>query len=353
MENAQQILSDSGYLFVLHDTSTVVVNGLFPPSPRRGCADLLTGSSATAQPEESVPFGRLCPSGFENISLTELHEETTGNLQIAYFGSPAAKEDKSLIPDSQVHLVHFEPQDGIQDAASSFLSRHGWHMTEHALPFESVPAESTVLVLDEMFSPLICHIQDEQFDALQQLIQRKCRILWVTVGAQMSVSLPERSLFFGVARSLHSEDPTVMVMSLDVESNSGTESLTAIDTALKRLKSVETLEHEDTEFVERDGMLYTSRIVPDNLINQSEKDSTYGPEPQVQSLHGHKSCVRLINNRTGTVDSLQYAEFKDNTLLEGGLVEVEVHAAALNFKVRIVSNELHLPSSDGHGSCRI
>jgi len=262
-----------------------------------------------------------------------LVDEPSTKLQVAYFGSSSTSCGEVVPPNQQIHLVNFELPNKTKHATRDFLSGQGWQLEEHSVSLDGVPKESTVLVLDEMFAPLISHISDRQFEAIQQLIQRKCRLLWVTVGGQMNVTLPEQGLFNGAARSIRAEDPTVMVMCLDVESNSGEGSLAAIHTALKHLKSVKTLEDDDVEFVERGGTLYLSRIVPDNLVNQSEKDSTYGPEPQVKPLHSQENCVRLISNRVGTLDSLQFAEVTDHTYIEDNFVEVEVHAAAMNFKV--------------------
>jgi hypothetical protein len=120
-------------------------------------------------------------------------------------------------------------------------------------------------------------------------------------------------------------------MVLDVENADGTASLGALHSVLKRLVSAETLEDEDHEFTERGGMVYISRIVPDKAVNQAEKDSALGPESQDQSLHGHQSTVRLISTHTGTIGSLQYAEQPDEVFGNRD-VEIEVHAAALNFK---------------------
>ena len=52
----------------------------------------------------------------------------------------------------------------------------------HTNSFDKVPVKSTVLVLDEMFTPLISHLEDDQFTALREIISRECRLLWVTMG---------------------------------------------------------------------------------------------------------------------------------------------------------------------------
>jgi hypothetical protein len=53
---------------------------------------------------------------------------------------------------------------------------------DHALPFGSVPEKSTVIVVDETISPVLTDLSDEQFAALRDLIERECRLLWVTAG---------------------------------------------------------------------------------------------------------------------------------------------------------------------------
>lgn len=208
---------------------------------------------------------------------------------------------------------------------------------EHSLPLDNLAAGSTVVVLDEMFSPVISKLSDEQYLALQQLVEKKCRLLWITAGAHMDVKQPEQSLFVGLARSLLSEDPGALIMSLDVESSSSSASIKAVDAALERLVSADTLEFSDSEFVERDGLFYINRVVQDELVNQHEKELVDGPEQQVQSLHSHTSCVRWRTDRPGTLDSLHWAETNAHDILEDDKVEVEVHSAALNFKVSIIN----------------
>lgn len=301
MQAARQVLSETGFLLVLHRS------------------------------ESRVPC-ELSLTGAEKVLPSEASKDSKDGLQIAYFGSLAAKANESLGADPQVHLVHFQPRDGAQDATKDLLSSCGWQMVEHDLPCDDIPADSTVLVLDEMFAPMISNLRDNQFEALQQLVAKKCRLLWVTKGGHMNITLPEQSLFNGVARSLHSEDPTVMVACLDLESNTASQSLSTIHTVLKRIRAVDTLEPHDYEFVERGGMLHISRILPDDLVNQSEKDATFGPEPVLEALHGNPKTARLMSARVGTLDTLGYGEVNDHEVVEDGFVEVEVHAAAMNFK---------------------
>jgi hypothetical protein len=125
-------------------------------------------------------------------------------------------------------------------------------------------------------------------------------------------------------------------VTLDTQSSSGAETVAAIDQTLKYLEKPTHKMPMENEFVERGGVLYISRIRPDERTNQSEKDERNGAELQIKNLHESETCIRLRCERLGTLDSLRYAEVSDRELpVEDHLVEVEIFAAGLNFKVRI------------------
>jgi NADPH:quinone reductase-like Zn-dependent oxidoreductase len=141
---------------------------------------------------------------------------------------------------------------------------------------------------------------------------------------------------FGVARSLRAEFPSNLILCLDVESTTGIGSLDAIDTALHHIASAKNLYEADSEFVERDGIYHVSRVVADDVLNQAQKESEEGEgggAPVREAIiHGHESHIRLISERPGTLDKLVYREIPHLPRLADDEVEVEVHAAGMNFK---------------------
>jgi hypothetical protein len=158
----------------------------------------------------------------------------------------------------------------------------------------------------------------------------------VTTGSQFEVTKPENSLIHGLARTIRAEDPLLSLVTLDTQSSSGAETVAAIDQTLKYLQKATPKMPIETEFVERGGVLYISRIRPDERTNQAEKDERNGAELLIKNLHESETCIRLRCERLGTLDSLRYAEVSDRELpLKDHLVEVEIFAAGLNFKVRI------------------
>jgi hypothetical protein len=148
----------------------------------------------------------------------------------------------------------------------------------------------------------------------------------------MKVTHPERGLIVGAARSLLLEYPKNVILTLDVESSTSAASLEAIHTALMHMNSAENLGQENHEFVERDGMFSISRVIAEHRVNKAEKESQEGAELQQGILYNHKSTIRLISKRPGTLDTLVYAKVPEVPLLKDDEVEIEVHAGGMNFK---------------------
>lgn len=235
---------------------------------------------------------------------------------------------------STTHLIHFGPQSEVKNRIRDCLSNNGLQILDQSLSSASeIPEKSPVLVLDEIFSHTLADMTNEQLQALQSLIYKDCRILWVTQGAQMDVSNPRSSLFFGLVRCLRSEHPTNAFISLDIASHSEPGSLSAIQIILEKL-SKENFEdvNGDDEFVERDGVLHISRVIPDDAMNQLAKDKAEGPQLELGQFHGHPLQVQLTSNRLGTFNGLRYAINSEDLSLGDDDIQVEVHASALNYK---------------------
>lgn len=62
----------------------------------------------------------------------------------------------------------------------------------------NIPPECIVLILDELQVPVVPKLDQRQWAILQILVERKCRILWVTRGAQISVTDPMGALITGL-----------------------------------------------------------------------------------------------------------------------------------------------------------
>jgi hypothetical protein len=255
--------------------------------------------------------------------------------KVSFQLAKALSQDASLVDSvHRVDLVHLRDPTDITSKSKEALIKLGWQVEEHFRPFPNLSTKSTVLILDELSSPLLTTITGDQWQAIQELTSRGNKLLWVTTGSQFDVTKPNNSLVHGLARTIRAEDPLVRFVTLDTQSSSGPETMTAIDQTLKYLEKAAPKTLIENEFVERNGVLYISRIRPDVPTNNAEKDERIGAELQVKNFHASETCIRLRCERIGTLDSLRYAEVSDRELqLPDHLVEVEIFAAGVNFKV--------------------
>ncbi|RYC54291.1 hypothetical protein CHU98_g11917 [Xylaria longipes] len=282
-----------------------------------------------------------------------------GDCSSNFFFGAIQGEEKGVTEGRCIDLLHFNADNG--DATTEVvkrISQWGWDVRQHSAPFVTVNSDNPVLVVDEMFSPVLSTITESQWDALQNLLSQDSRILWVSKGAQMDVTNPDCSLIRGFARSLSNENPNVVMMTLDVEHSSGSNAALAIDRILRRLLDARNSTKVDTEFVERGGILHIARVLPDIPVNRQQEKRIHGMEASELPLFSQESCVRLISNRPGTLESLQFSQVSRGDIpLPDGYVEVEIHAVSLNFKdlaivMNLIPGNERLLGLDGAGIIR-
>jgi hypothetical protein len=135
--------------------------------------------TTTDTPSDPTPAQKLKPRGF--MAIEGLCG--TDSPQILYIGTPVRPVAVSLQHEKAIHIVHLQPAAKGKDDIKDFLTGQGWSIVEHDLPLDDrLPAQSTVLVLDELFSPVLSNLRDDQHEAMRRLIAQNCRLVWVTMG---------------------------------------------------------------------------------------------------------------------------------------------------------------------------
>ena len=263
--------------------------------------------------------------------------EVPGNCINPFFLALARTKNHGGI-NQQVHCVHLFESSPVSAAMKQALRDFGWHIIDHASDLQDLPPDSVTLVLDELDTAFLPTIRKDQWKRLQNLLHQRLKILWVTSGSQFEVTKPNNALIHGLARTIRAEDPSTKLVTLDVEFAEGGNALRAIDRVLRTMHSPVPKIQVESEFVERRGIIYISRIQVDETLNKTERDEDNGTDLHMESLHDSKSCIRFRCERLGILDSLQYAHVSATELpLEADhFVEVEIFAAGLNFKVSIL-----------------
>ncbi|KAK2740618.1 polyketide synthase, partial [Colletotrichum kahawae] len=218
------------------------------------------------------------------------------------------------------------------------LETSGWSITQRTdlSAIHSLSADSTVLILDELHAPILTSIDEGQWSSLKTLVSSGRPLLWVTKGAQLKVTDPNLALAYGLFRVARREDANVKITVLDVESNIGPNTAWAIKSILETIRDSGTSGVKgaiETEFTERNGVLYVHRVVPDLGVNEFKRAEQEGSEPVLGRLHESKAAVQLRSERVGTFQSLTWNETDVSEVpVEEGTIEVDVFAVGVNFK---------------------
>ncbi|KAI1361469.1 hypothetical protein F5Y08DRAFT_17956 [Xylaria arbuscula] len=196
-------------------------------------------------------------------------------------------------------------------------------------------AASGVLVMDELLRPMLASISESDWSVLKQLVCSGTPVFWVTQGGQtIGVREPENAMIQGLFRVARREDPNVRLISLDVQSPTSAATYRAIELVLRTGLSDTSSPPEETEFVERDGMLLVPRLVVDESLNTFKAaDLGSGLDPVVKEFHSNDAQVRLQAEKKGSLESLMWCETATGGGdIEPGKVDIAVMAMGVNFK---------------------
>lgn len=240
--------------------------------------------------------------------------------------------ERDLVTSKDVGIASFLPSDNFSDEIKHKIEILGYNVTEYFLPFSNIPDEIPLIVLDELRTPLLVDPKKEYWEGLQVLIKSNRNILWVTRGSQLLINQPDTCMVHGLFRTIRAEHPFCTLLTLDVESSTSDESIRAISSMLQRLLSSSPEFSSESEFAERGGTIYISRIVPHKPPSQSSSGSLL-EKTSLVDFHNENQAIGLQCNAVGSLDSLAYVTRPNLDHVEDSHVEVEIHAVGMNFKV--------------------
>jgi len=272
-------------------------------------------------------------SGIENAGLTNLTQYVFNEGQ--HITVSRLDETPSFAEVAPVKLFSFDSPTSLSTTIVAALNQLGHNVS---ISDGSRPSHrETVLVLDELTEPLLTKIDAKQWDVLQTLLSSRAKIVWVTHGSQLEVTNPQGALIHGLLRTVRNEDPGLSLTTLDVGDPVSPKTATAISVLLHHLASSEVRSPIDTEFVERQGEIYTSRVSPDEKMNTFKKNDSANDLLQDGSLRAQKTLVRLRAERIRTLEGLVFGEISsEEHPVDPNHVEVDIYAAGLNFKVSVL-----------------
>ncbi|KAF2188519.1 PKSKA1 [Zopfia rhizophila CBS 207.26] len=284
--------------------------------------------------------GFIIATGLDKAPLKRLGTTFTARNASSICQKKDDKEEESA-HQTITHVSFVEPEAQRSSDMAHVLGKltsDKWAVQASSTPLTDIkPSKDIVVVIDELFHSLMDGFSEQQWEVLKHLLNQRCRLLWVTVGSQLSVTDPNKAAIAGLFRTIRSEEQ-LRFITLDVENPTGEATTAAISACLDRLSSDEDDAPVEAEFVERGGVTYISRIIPDAKLTALQSDDISEQPVETVDFHECKSLVRLRCGRLGNLDSLHFGETSPDVLpLPDGFIEVDIYAAGLNYKDVVVS----------------
>ncbi|RWA08464.1 hypothetical protein EKO27_g6652 [Xylaria grammica] len=207
-------------------------------------------------------------------------------------------QDHSLQPQASnlgMILVVVNTESYYQWAVASMIERsEGHHWTVKTLPWPDAPNKegistivssvddpsSLVIFLLEIEKPFLATITQEHFTALQELMPRASRLLWVTASDLDDVDYPRYSIVNGFLRSMRSESVNSRFVTISVEFSLSraresienrrlAEYIARIaDACFPGHNSLSIPPYTDDEYTIGDDYIYTPRLVEETFLNK-------------------------------------------------------------------------------------
>ncbi|RYO98174.1 hypothetical protein DL766_005197 [Monosporascus sp. MC13-8B] len=164
--------------------------------------------------------------------------------------------------DRGIVLV-IDPNSREQVALSQLIvdTRKAIAVSLHSLQDIEWKEGETVISLLEIGKPLLATISEACFSDVKSLIQRSCKLLWVTSTSVQDAEYPSYSLAIGFLRTVRSEASEKHIVTISIESADGASSLASWqDYIIRILDATVNGTSPEIEFIVQDGYITTGRL---------------------------------------------------------------------------------------------
>lgn len=167
----------------------------------------------------------------------------------------------------------------------------------------NVQAEGKLCIfISELDQPMLSSLTPTQFTELQKLLAKVQGILWIVRGAYAESKNPDANMVTGLSRSIRSET-LLKFATLDLDPKSEMPDELVVQAVLKVLASTFGSNADPEcklEFMERNGSLFTPRIVNDEEMNtfvhKQIRTSVLEPTPFCRDGRALKMAIGTVSN---------------------------------------------------------
>ncbi|KAI5865997.1 hypothetical protein GGS23DRAFT_603436 [Durotheca rogersii] len=345
LHNLRRLLKPSGHLII----SEIAVPDVFAVGFGFGVLSSWWSGKNDSHPycptmTESEWEAVLQESGFSGNDLV-IRDSISDAAHLNSVIISSAKDDsRHSVEGSRIVVVIDDQNKHQQDLALSFESSFidSSESRPKVLPLSEVgnteilPTDYVVFLAD-LGGSLLSQPTESSFNYIQKLVQQSNNLLWVT-SAEIPESpssicpYPYSGLKDGFLRTLRAEFTNKRIVSLSIEGKPADAPAAILDHIVKVLESAFGTASPEVEYIVRDGLLLTGRLVEETVLNEGLGSSTT-PRPKTEPwLPGPP--LKLDVGSPGSLETLRLVEDRDfyNTDLGPTEVEIEAKAWGVNFR---------------------
>ncbi|KAI0594688.1 polyketide synthase PksD [Biscogniauxia sp. FL1348] len=341
LHNLRRLLKPGGHLVIseitVPDIFTVGFGfGVLPSwwsteDVSRRCSPIVTESGWEAT---------LLASGFSGNKLV-IRDSSDDAAHLASVIVSSIQDDSYNSVDGFSIVIVIDDQSKYQrDLALSLSARLGGSRPKVLLVSQidnsGISPTDYVVFLADLEGSLLSQASEIFFKHIQKLIQQSANLLWVTSteiceDTGPASPYPYAGVKDGFLRTIRAEFANKRIVSLSIEGTPKEAPAAILDNIIKVLQLAFGIASLDIEYIIRDGLLLTGRLVEDTALNELLSSSTT-PRPNTEPwLPGPP--LKLDIESPGSLDTLRLVEDRDfYTALGPTEVEIETKAWGVNFR---------------------
>ncbi|GKU05501.1 unnamed protein product [Fusarium langsethiae] len=335
MKNIRSLLRDDGYLLV-GELSEDLTSANFLWGPLTGWW-LRPRSPGRSGPGLSMDEWRdELTADFDNVVEIEARRDKTATDQISSTivmtarAKPVDYTPPEPLSEQRVHIAGVGPDSSARNQIEHRLSNRGMTTTSSSL--EDLASREWsgewLVIMDESEGSFLASLDSQQLEAMKSWLTKPIKCIWVTQKVYLDPQNTTGGLVTGFARTLRGENSQLELYTLDLSSQ-GIDAANIICHVLERAhySHGDPISRLDYEVAEKDGQLWTCRLVKDSGL-----EDAFGPARKMEAPVSQlvQTPHRLVVGEPGILDSLAMAQSDGHSVVPDGHILVEVKAVGLD-----------------------
>jgi acyl transferase domain-containing protein/NADPH:quinone reductase-like Zn-dependent oxidoreductase len=300
---------------------------------------LVQGGRAILESPETVKDTSLTGKGYSGIDCRVASVSGRGAVLTTALEIDAPEATSNA--KNEVALVYRQNPAEILLVIEKAFRAAGFKTTVTSLLNLEASAFKQVIMVADFEGPLLATLQEAELSAIQEVCSTVSSILWVTPGGLLAGKKPEYAMAAGLARSITSEQASLNLVTLDFDLDNTSHKQVGELVVSTAQRQVDSQGIKESEYYVSEGLVYVSRLAPNDAINDVYAFHKDSAEPVAFEKGMRLDCK---------VQSSQVIFQRDESdePLDANAVEVRVAISGLVKEDVLVINGSDYPTTFSH-----